>query len=274
MKLTVGADPEVFVNSLKADGKTISAHDFPCGNKWEPRKTRHGAVQVDGVALEFNVRPASSQKAFVRNIWRVVDDLQRIVDKHDDSCFLVFKPYNLFTRQYLDTLPPEQRVLGCNADWNAYTMFMNPPPDAELPIRTAAGHVHLGWGDFDETRSHLEVCASLTKELDVWLGLPSLLWDPDVHRRELYGKAGAFRPKKYGCEYRVLSNIWVTDKKLAAFVFRQTKECFEAFQRNELLSPEYGKLARTCIDEGRDDWTDKAPKLAEFLEIDRLDGVV
>ena len=36
----------------------------------------------------------------------------------------------------------------------------------------------------------------------------------------MYGKAGAFRPKTYGVEYRTLSNAWLFSKKLQSFVYR------------------------------------------------------
>jgi hypothetical protein len=49
-----------------------------------------------------------------------------------------------------------------------------------------------------------------------------LFYDNDVERRELYGKAGAYRPKPYGCEYRVLSNRWLTSSTLIGWVFRNT----------------------------------------------------
>jgi hypothetical protein len=78
----------------------------------------------------------------------------------------------------------------------------------------------------------------------------------------MYGNAGAHRPKKYGVEYRTLSNFWIFDPKLIGWVWDQTERALtEAFAE----TPD-GKLAqhlemfpiRECIDNN-----DK--KLAEKL---------
>lgn len=265
---TIGADPEVFVCSLEDGYK--SAHEFPCGEKWQPRKTEHGHVQIDGTALEFNVIPATNKKDFIRNVKSVVTDLETIVTKHDPMCYLSFVPYVNFGQSYLETLPPMQRMLGCNADWNAYTGHMNVTPDADVPIRTAAGHIHIGWGKFETDRKHHEQCCEFVKELDFYLGLPSLKWDSDYHRRELYGKAGSFRAKPYGVEYRVLSNTWCDDESLIGFVYARANQCYYNWQKRQLLTPEYGEFARICIDTHKTDWDKKAPQLAEFLELGDL----
>lgn len=266
MKLTIGADPEVFVRHSNGH-KLISAHDFPCGTKYQPKRTKHGHVQVDGTALEFNVRPARNKRDFLRNIKGVLNDLGDIVTDYDADCYLSFVPYALFTKEYLDKIPPHSKALGCSPDYNAYTESSNPMPDADIPIRTAAGHVHLGWGKFSEGSEHFKRCISLVKELDVYVGLPSLKWDPSPHRRDLYGKAGSFRPKRYGVEYRVLSNAWVDDDDLAGYVYSNTKAAFQNWSKGDLVAPEYAEFARHCIDTNCINWEDKAPKLADFLNI-------
>ena len=56
-KILVGCDPEVFV---KQNGVFKSAFGLIKGDKKNPQKIRNGAVQVDGMALEFNIDPAAS----------------------------------------------------------------------------------------------------------------------------------------------------------------------------------------------------------------------
>src|SRR5882672_10432246 len=85
MTLKVGADPEIFV---KKSGVYVSGHSFPCGSKYNPKKTKHGSVQVDGLALEFNVNPAANKKEFVRNVHNAYEDLKQIVQGHDREATL------------------------------------------------------------------------------------------------------------------------------------------------------------------------------------------
>jgi len=114
--------------------------------------------------------------------------------------------------------------LGCAPDYNAYTGDAIPRPEAKTPCRTAAGHVTVGWTrDVDPHHpAHFEACKVLTKQLDVHLGIPSLLWDGEKKRRDLYGKLGCFRPTSYGMEYRVLSNAWLKNSLFMHTVYGNT----------------------------------------------------
>lgn len=49
--------------------------------------------------------------------------------------------------------------------------------------------------------------------MDLFLGVPSILLDKDERRRDLYGKASAYRDTTFGLEYRVLSNFWTKSKE-------------------------------------------------------------
>lgn len=257
----LGADPEVFV---KKAGVFVSGHTFPCGTKERPRLIRTGAVQVDGMALEFNVKPSRSKAEFVGNVVRVFNDLNKIVAKADPEAELVVIPTANFGSDYIQSMPEDVRQLGCNPDHNAYTKLPNPAPNGDLPFRTGAGHVHVGFTENADVTDydHYSLCCALSTQLDYYLGLPSLDWDGDSQRRQLYGKAGAFRPKSYGMEYRTLSNAWVADKKLMSYVYERTMQAIEDLNDGIVLDERYPGLAREVIDNNVLDWDKKFPELS------------
>ena len=126
-----------------------------------------------------------------------------------------------FDDEEWERAPEENRELGCDPDYSAYTLNLNPTPDRKVKFRTAAGHIHIGWGSrFEIDSDYISLCAAVTREMDATLGVASLLFDPDTKRRSLYGKAGAFRPKQYGVEYRVLSNCWTKNSKLVGYIYK------------------------------------------------------
>jgi len=246
MAILIGADPEFFVRSKKT-GELVSAVGLIEGTKAKPVPMGPGMAQVDGMALEINVPPAENAKDFIAGFHATMAALRKELP---DFTF-DFSPVAHFGREMIDAQPPEAQALGCEPDYNAYTGKVNVPPNANAPFRTASGHIHIGWTENQEISDpdHMEACCMLSKQMDYYLGLPSLMWDHDVTRRELYGKAGCFRPKSYGMEYRTLSNVWLTTDEMMWFVVEQSIRSFEDLvaQRN------YGTLnnVRSTIDQGK-----------------------
>lgn len=228
MELLVGADPEIFLRN--AAGFQSGYNVIP-GTKKAPHPVKDGAVQVDGMAVEFNIDPAGSEKDFLHNVQSVLHTLRQMVPQEYE---LDISPVAEFTEEIMAMQPEEAKRLGCDPDFNAYTAAANPAPDQHPTMRTAAGHVHLGWCKDRDVQDHKHVmsCCELVKQLDAFLGLPSVILDPDKKRKQMYGKAGAFRPKPYGLEYRVMSNFWVKDEKLMKLVYRNTQEAFEQLVRH------------------------------------------
>lgn len=227
LELKIGADPEFFV--LK-DGKPVSAYGLIEGTKKAPIPVKDGAIQVDGMALEFNINPATTKKEFSSNIQSVLNQFREIIPKEYEFSFT---PVAEFGEQYIAEQPEEARRLGCDPDFNAWTGDPNPTPNANGSFRTASGHIHLGWTENQDINDpeHIEACQMMTKQLDVVLGMASVVWDPDNRRRELYGKAGAFRPKPYGVEYRTMSNVWVNVPWMRDFIFDAAKLAFNELMR-------------------------------------------
>lgn len=219
MKILVGADPEVFVKD--GNGHLVSAHGMNKGTKESPIAYPHGAMQVDGMALEFNINPASDEEEWVRNITEM---LQVCRDTVPNGCELAILPTAEFGAKLIAAQPEEARELGCSPDFNAWTGDENVPPNAELPFRTGAGHIHIGFteGADIEDPVHISSCRALVKQLDYFLGVPSVLLDGDTLRRDMYGAAGCFRPKSYGVEYRTLSNFWLQSEEQIRWAYRQT----------------------------------------------------
>lgn len=237
VNILVGADPEVFVQK---EGHFLSAFGLIKGDKKNPFKVDKGAVQVDGMALEFNIDPAGTEDEFCINIQSVFNTLRGMVPEYN----VVATPVAFFSEDHLKQQPAEALDLGCDPDYNAWTLRENVKPVADKPMRTASGHVHIGFTENEDpyTENHVNRCAAIVKQLDFFLGLPSLLYDKDTQRRSLYGKAGACRFKPYGVEYRVLSNMWLNSENLMRWVFRNTKEGVERLINGECFYEKYGDI--------------------------------
>ena len=215
VNFTIGCDPEIFL--MKKDGSPLSAHGAVEGTKKAPKPVTGGAIQVDGMALEFNTEPVilsdSGFSAFNENINSVLKELKAAVAASEGFKTARFKiaPVQDFGEETMANTPDEAKELGCDPDYCAYTAQPNPRPDGEVTFRTASGHIHVGWGsDIPiEHPDHIKICCDFIKCLDAHVGLFMTIIESDPRRRELYGKAGAFRPKPYGVEYRTPSNEWL-----------------------------------------------------------------
>lgn len=260
--MLIGADPEFFVRSPKG---FISGHTFNCGTKQKPMQTKHGFVQVDGLALEVNVLPAKDKQTFIGNVLGVIGDLNEIVRKK--HCEIVAQPTVHFKSKYIRALPPHIRELGCNPDFNAYSRGVNDAPNGRVSFRTGAGHIHVGWteGKEPDDPQHFENCTVLVRQLDYFVGLRTLKFDPDAQRRELYGKAGAFRPKPYGLEYRVPSSAWCKSETLIGEIFDATTAAFEFANSGGDMDTKHEYFAKTCIDKNITEWEELNPEVAREI---------
>lgn len=270
MTFTIGSDPEVFV---KRNGKGISAHGFIPGDKANPHKTSNGAVQVDGMALEFNTDPVpvGDFEAFNANVLKTIKDLSTFLKERaakDNTVYnLCIEPVMDFDLEYIESQPEEAKELGCDPDFNAYTGEPNPMPKGDRPFRTGAGHIHIGWGaDIPvDNPDHLEICCNFIKTMDATVGMFMAFIDRDPRRRELYGKAGAFRPKSYGVEYRTPSNLWIRNRERRQVIHYLTNQAI-SYQKSGMTCEQFTcnsqEEIRRIIDEG--DW-EKAGEVVDYL---------
>ncbi len=233
---TIGADPELF---MSLDGVIQSVFGILPGNKKNPHPVNKGAVQVDGMAAEFNIDPAATEVDFVTNLTTVMKTMEDMLPGT-----LVAQPTAHFTPEYLAERDEREVEMGCDPDLNAWSLATNEAPNVEAPFRTGGGHVHVGFCENAnvEDPAHVAVAAAVAKQMDFFLGLPSVIYDKDVERRGLYGKAGAFRAKPYGMEYRVLSNAWLSSEEHMAWVFRAAQAAMKALDDGNILANKYGDI--------------------------------
>lgn len=117
------------------------------------------------------------------------------------------------------------------------------------------GHIHVGYENHNYKTN-----IAIIKAMDVFLSVPLILMEPENKRKEMYGKAGAFRHQKHGVEYRVTSNYIFSSEELMRWAYKQTIRAikfvnsdafktFTDFGRVSLaIDSKDVKLAKTLID--------------------------
>lgn len=213
-RVRIGCDPEIFVAD-STTGVPVPITGKIGGTKERPRfldktdkffskfgKMNGWALQEDGAALEFNTPAFQSVEDFAGHVSQFIETL----DPYLASLGLraIRAPTATFDSTLRDA-SPKAFILGCDPDFNAYTEQQNPIYDVNQMglTRFAAGHIHLG---YDVSKIPHNVMA---KFCDLFIGLPSIAKDKQGRRRQFYGQAGNYRPKKYGIEYRTPSNYWI-----------------------------------------------------------------
>ena len=234
MNAKIGADPEMFM--VNEQGLVRSAHGVIPGTKANPHPLPMGAMQVDGMALEVNIDPCVERHDFSRAVTTVLEGL---VKNLPEGYGISPKSHHFFPPEYMAEQPAVALELGCDPDFNAYTGMPNVAPNAATNLRTAAGHIHFGWTEDEVVDEwYMKLCCSFVRHLDFSLGLYSYLLDEDKERKALYGRAGAFRPKPYGLEYRTPNNAWLQSTKRMTDVFMIARKSFRDFR----VGIEYPKM--------------------------------
>lgn len=207
--VSIGCDPELFLQD--ADGNIRSAIGKFGGTKEKPEPLKplgEGfAVQEDNILVEFNIPPAKDPTEFLAH----VDKTVKLLSLRAAKMGLSFANGSAYSVSPKELDHPKAKVFGCDPDFNAYTGAPNPKPRADDPnLRSAGGHIAFGFSEpLDDNGKRFAVAM-----MDMVLGLPSLLVDEGEKRKQLYGKAGAYRPKPFGVEYRTLSNFWLFKPKI------------------------------------------------------------
>lgn len=254
--VTIGADIEVFLQNKEK--KFISVVGLIGGTKEEPKKLtdRGHAVQEDNVAAEFNIPAVRTAEEFYDEIQVSLSGLKALLPNDLSICL---SSSAVFDEDQLQT--PEAQLFGCSADYEAYNLTQNIKPDASAypGLRSIGGHIHIGYDGPD-----MMVNRDIIMMLDITLGLPSLILDTDKMRRSLYGKAGCFRPKEYGVEYRTLSSFWIQDKATTIWAFNGVMEAIKRINQNRIPDVDIFTMVRQSINTAD---ADLAVSLMQRLEI-------
>lgn len=226
--MKIGADPEIFL--LDASNSFVSAIDKIGGSKADPRPMPIGegfAVQEDNVAVEYNIPPAESRQELINNINKAMIYLSATVDKIG----LHFSSESATRFPMSELMDLRALEFGCDPDYNAWLNGkVNPrPKSADFQLRSCGGHVHVGH-EFKSKKDKIQA----VKFLDLFLGVPSQRMDEGQLRKQLYGKAGAYRDKPYGLEYRVLSNYWTLNDAYIGWVWDATSQALDAWQNKKI----------------------------------------
>lgn len=215
----IGSDPELFIINTKTDSVVSSIGLIPGKKKdaFRPAGMPKGyGIQTDNILAEFNIPPVKKASDFIHHINYMKDYIRDFVKNVNPDLDI-----RCVASQHVpwDQLEGEEACqFGCDPDYNAYTENVNPKPcGEETNLRSAGVHIHVSYDNPNVLQS-----LRLVKCMDLFLGVPSVILDPDVERRKLYGKAGCFRLVRYGVEYRTMSGFFISNDEMIKFLYDQT----------------------------------------------------
>lgn len=227
--ISMGSDPEYFVT--KKNKIIPGTPSLIPGTKKDPYKlTRQVSIQLDNVLAEVTHVPGRTSGNFASLVYSAFDvALDFLADRG-----MSIAPTSSYVFQEDQLQDPHCKVFGCEPDFSAdYRDPVTPiDPTKAGGLRTASGHIHLG---FDNTLNMYQKIM-LVKILDATLALPLLKVNNDPRRRTLYGQASRFRNTPYGIEYRTLDNSWTFfPTELAASIFSTTHHNVTALKNTQVL---------------------------------------
>jgi hypothetical protein len=215
--MKIGSDVECFLRN--SSGQIINASSAIKHNKDKPYRKQKIKIYYDNILAEFNIPPCTNGKDFVIHITNGLYLLEKIAcpNKIDVTAAAIIDDSILENKNASEN--------GCNDETNAYTLEVNTEIEKFIKtsrFRTSGGHIHIGFDEEDIELFDASIKPLFIFMLDLFLGVPSVLLDRDmtqINRRQAFGKAGAYRSKSYGLEYRVLSSWWITKPEYTALIY-------------------------------------------------------
>ena len=228
----IGTDFEMFLQNVNTK-EIVSAEGLVAGTKNKPfpidEENKDFAISLDNVSVEGNIPPATTAYEFYKNVQKTIEYINSVIPPDLKAVPL---PAARLAEKYVST--EHAQILGCESDLNAYTGDINPRPNVQCKenytLRSSGGHLHLSYNKPDPFTSF-----DIIKALDLFIGVPSVILEPDNERKKLYGKAGACRLKKYGVEYRSPSNFYLQSETLTTWVFESAKKAIDFLNNDGII---------------------------------------
>lgn len=191
---SLGSDVEFFLRD-KNTHEIVSAEGIIEGTKYDPfhfdPENSYYATSLDNVLAEGNIPPTNDPVAF----YKAIEKLRKYIDNKVSTHNLetVAQPSARLHEKYLQT--ENAKLFGCEPSLNTWTSEYEHPQAKEGDNARSTGfHIHCGY----ETPS-AETNLLLGKACDLFLGVPSVIMEPENERKKVgYGTAGNIRFKPYG----------------------------------------------------------------------------
>lgn len=262
--LKIGSDAEIFLSNKEL--LPVPVCGLVGGTKEQPLPVpslgEGYAVQEDNVMLEFNIPPAGSATEFSNSLSVMLKYLEgQMRDNHGLNLLAQSSVY--FPEEQLQS--EQAKKFGCDPDYDVWRRAVNTAPDPTSTMyldekrgvqamRSSGFHIHVSY-HVDDRTPELEEKELFIKAQDLFLGVPSIFLEPISQRRQLYGRAGCFRIKDYGHEYRVIGSGLLSRPDKFEWIFNQTMAAAEWLNTTQAKTgvppdyqlKEYSSLIREAI---------------------------
>jgi len=226
-----GADPEFF---FTRNGKIIPSSEVipeegivttKANSDYLKRQDLSPMFVRDGVQAEYHPAAATCRGNAIDAVKVAFVILKGWIP---DDVRLSFETTVEIPEEDFAALPAECRRLGCQPSLSIYgDNGLGVDPET-YRFRSAGGHIHLGGLGSASGRPKEELIGLL----DIIVGNTSVLLDRDplvAFRRQVYGRAGEWRDKPYGVEYRTLTNFWLRSPELMGLIYGLCRICTDTW---------------------------------------------
>jgi hypothetical protein len=192
------------------------------GTKDEPIDIGRGCgKQEDCTMVELTQPPTNNFQDFIDYINYGISAIEQELPKYNP----VFESVLMYSKKQLKN--PKANIFGCASSMNAYSKTCAQPTTPTGNYRSAGFHIHFGHDSLVDNPDNIEKLVYL---FDLHITLPSLLIDPDRFRRRIYGKAGEFRFKNYGCEIRTLGAYMMSNFNILSWLWDQLETIISLYE--------------------------------------------